>query len=346
MSKLSINTGLCEAPASIASLPNIEDRRKFIIDIIIEHYVSGSEKKLKLKDLADRAGISRQALDRYYGDLKPYINGKRNIAELATTDDDKIKIQTQNAVSQVELQYKSTIEKINNDHDYALKTTLEQHITTLMNDDLAMFHSHTIRTSLEKQTLHNAELRKQISALELKLALGAGNQLNPTREDTKPAHKLVFNVDIEGISNKLGRHVDVDDFEDAKDDEIRRVRDKLATFSGVPEVRIVIFAERYLSQFNTFANRFNGNGSETILIVRLPLFSRNELLNFTKHLSKQFKISVYIPHCSSDIEKRAQREFMFRNLLAEETRAADNADAISIAWGFDEVIHFKINQGD
>ncbi|WP_439854816.1 hypothetical protein [Pseudomonas yamanorum] len=346
MSKFSTTTDLCANYPSSSPIPNSEDRRKLIIALIIEYFASGTEKKLKLKDLAGRAGISRQALDRYYGDLKPYINGKKNIAELANSDDEKISIHIQNATRRASQQHQAALKKINNDHDEVLKAAIDSHITTLMNDDLALYHSHTIRASLEQQTLHNAELKKQISALELKLALGRGNPLNPHRETARDTHKLIFNVDIEGISSKFETHLDIDSFEDKKDSELRTVREKLVTFSDTPEVRVVIFAERYLSQFNTFANRFVVMSPETVLIVRLPLFSRNEILNFTKHLPKQFKISVYIPYCSSDIEKRAQREFMFRNLITDETKAADNADVINIGWGFDEVVHFKIHQGD
>jgi hypothetical protein len=215
-----------------------------------------------------------------------------------------------------------------------------------MNDDLAIHHSHTIRTSLEKQTLHSDKLKKQLAAAELQLALGATSRTPASQQSQRDSHKLIFNVDIEGICSKLGKNPDIDDLEDAKDEEIRKIREKLITFSSVSNVKVVIFSERYLSRFSTFADNLVIPEHETALIVRLPLFSRNEILNFTKHLPKQFKTSIHIPYCSSELEKRAQREFMFRNLATEEAKSADIADAVSISWGFDEVVHFKINQGD
>lgn len=62
-------------------------RRKLLIEIMVQHHLSGSRSKLKLKDVADYAGISRQALDRYYGDLKPYIAGRRDVADLVNGND-------------------------------------------------------------------------------------------------------------------------------------------------------------------------------------------------------------------------------------------------------------------
>jgi AcrR family transcriptional regulator len=346
MSKLVDNKGQQQGNIETTPGTGAEDRRQIIIEIIVQHYLSGTKKKLKLVDLAKRAGISRQALDRYYGDLKPYISGEKDITQLANSEDDKLQMQITNAIGQVEQRHAAEVEMLEESHKSILKETLDRHITTLMNDDLTIHHSHTIRTSLEKQTLHNDKLKKQLAAAELQIALGATSRAQTSQESLRDSHKLIFNVDIEGICTKLGSKPDIDDLEDAKDEEIRKIREKLNTFSNVYNVRVVIFSERYLSRFSTFADNFIGSEHETTLIVRLPLFSRNEILNFTKQLPKQFKVSVYIPYCSSELEKRAQREFMFRNLATEEAKSADNCDIISISWGFDEVTHFKINQGD
>ncbi|WP_350297521.1 helix-turn-helix domain-containing protein [Pseudomonas putida] len=346
MSKSLENKGQPQGGIETTPGSGAEERRQIIIEIIVQHFLSGKKRKLKLVELAKRAGISRQALDRYYGDLKPYISGEKDITQLANSEEDKLQMQIQNSVGQVELGHAAEVERLEKAHRAILKETLERHITTLMNDDLAIHHSHTIRTSLEKQTLHNDKLKKQLAAAELQIALGATSRAPASKGSQNENHKLIFNVDIEGICTKLGRKPDIDDLEDAKDEEIRKIREKLNTFSTVDNVRVVIFSERYLSRFSTFAENFEGSEHETTLIVRLPLFSRNEILNFIKHLPKQFKISVYVPYCPSEFEKRAQREFMFRNLASEEAKSADNADAINISWGFDEVIHFKINQGD
>ncbi|MBH8612072.1 hypothetical protein I4N56_014915 [Pseudomonas mohnii] len=321
------------------------ERRKLIIDLIIEHYISGTSKKLKLKDLSKRAGISRQALDRYYDDLKPFINGSRSISELTDSHDKKVEIQTQSAINKTESHYKDLIARNQARHEAELKEGINRHVTTLMNNDLSLLYSHTISNSLERQTLLNNEYRNTISELELKLALAIDQQ--PTRANVAPPkNNLTFNVGIEEICAKLGKTPDIDVFEDAKDEQILKTRKKLTTFANVPNVRAVIFAERYISRFNKFAEEYITRPNETALIVRLPLFTRTEFLNFTKHLPRTFKITVCVPHCISDIEKKAQREFMIRNIPGDELKAADKADAPNISWGFDEVINFKISQGD
>ncbi|MBF8766177.1 hypothetical protein IR009_13195 [Pseudomonas putida] len=338
------STPLDQNLPEVAAAPG-SDRRKLIIELIIQHYVSGTSKKLKLKDLAVSAGISRQALDRYYDDLKPYINGSRNISELTDDRDQKIEIQTQSAINAVESHYKDLIQKNQAAHEQAMKAAIDRHITTLMNDDLTLLHSHTISNTLERQTLLSDEYKKKISDLELKLALAVENY-SGTSSMGAAKNNLVFNIGIEEISAKLGKDPDIDAFEDAKDDRIQEVRERLTTFANVPNVRVVIFAERYLSRFGYYADNYVARENETALIIRLPLFTRTEFINFTKNLPKAFKISVCVPHSFSEVEKKAQREFMFRNIPIDELKAADNADAPNVSWGFDEVVNFRISQGD
>lgn len=333
-----------EASTEAAGIQGNE-RRKLIIDLIIEHYVSGTSKKLKLKDLSKRAGISRQALDRYYDDLKPFINGSRSISELTDSHDQKVEIQTQNAVNKTESHYKDLIAQNQATHAAELEAATNRHITTLMNSDLSLLYSHTISNSLERQTLLSNEYRNTISELELKLAIAIDQQ--STAANVSPTkNNLTFNVGVEEICAKLGKTPDIDAFEDAKDEQILETRKKLTTFANVPNVRAVIFAERYISRFGKFAEQYITRPNETALIVRLPLFTRTEFLNFTKHLPKSFKITICVPHCTSEIEKKAQREFMIRNIPGDELKAADKADVPNISWGFDEVINFKIHQGD
>lgn len=323
------------------------DRRQRLIDLIVEHHLLATGKKIKLKELADKAGISRQALDRYYGDLKPYIAGDKDISDLVEGIETKNQINTQVALTQIETKYKAQIQRIIEDHDKSLKHALDSHITTLMNNDLVVLQSHTVRTSLERQTLHNEELRKKIDNLELKLALAADGHLSSRSDNaSNNSNKLAFNVDIENLYTRVGVEFDINKFEDAKDNEIFKIREKLIKFSDVPNVHVVIFSDRYLSRFSTFVDNYIGNPTETALIVRLPLFSRSEILNFTKYLPAGFRRSIYIPYCASDSDKKAQREFMFQKLPAQEAKGADNADSVSITWGFDEVVVFKIRQGD
>ncbi|WP_223434646.1 MULTISPECIES: hypothetical protein [unclassified Pseudomonas] len=323
-------------------------RRKLLIEIIVEHHLSGNRSKLKLKDVADRAGISRQALDRYYGDLKPYIAGKRDVADLVNGNELRSQVQTKTAVNEVEAKYTEQIERLKAEHEKTLQKELDRHITSLMNSDIVLLESDQIRISLERQTLHNADLLSQIQRLELKLALGVDANSSFAKEtESSKNTKLVFDLDIEALCIDYQRGKNFDTFEDQKNVELRKIRDKLSKYANTSGVRVIFFSDRYISRFKSFADQYISLPKEVSLIVRLPLFSRSEIIAFTRHIPNTFKTSIYIPHFSgSESEKKLQRLGIYKSLLPpEEVKGADNADQPAIAWGFDEVNFFKINPG-
>ncbi|MBK3468189.1 hypothetical protein [Pseudomonas sp. MF6776] len=324
-------------------------RRKHLIEIIVEHYLSGTRSKLKLKDVADRAGISRQALDRYYGDLKPYIAGERDVVDLVNGNERRSQVQTQAAINEVEAKFTEQIEQLKVKHEQELKQALDSHITSLMKGDIVLLESNKIRVSLERQTLHNADLLNQIHMLELKLALGA-DASSSIAKDTEAAknNKVVFDLDIEALCYDYQRGKSFEAFEDQKNIELRKIRDKLSKYASTPNVRVILFADRYISRFKTFADQYVGLPKEVSLIIRLPLFSRSEIISFTKHIPASCKTSIHVPYFSgSESEKKLQRLGIYKQfpLPAEEIKGADNADQPSITWGFDEVSIFKVKPG-
>ncbi len=343
-----------QAPHTDISSPPTEpgsgtDRRAHLIKIIVEHHLSGSTAKLKLVDVAEMAGISRQALDRYYGDLKPYIAGKRDVADLVNGQALRSQIQTQTAVNDVEAKWKQKIQKLQTEHEKALKMAIDTHITSLMNTDIALLESNQMRVSLEKQTLHNAELLKKIQMLELKQGLSA--IASPEQEGSgsiPKQNKIIFDLDIEAMCITYQREQSLDGFEQEKSDQVRKIREKLNKYVGTQNVHVILFADRYISRFKTFADRYTSLTAEVSLIIRLPLFTRSEIVAFLKHIPSGFKRSIHVPYSDSDAEKKAQRVFIYQKypLPQKEIKWADDADTPNIAWGFDEVVFFKIEQGN
>ncbi|MFG0548925.1 hypothetical protein [Pseudomonas sp. yb_9] len=330
--------------------PWVADRRALLVKLIVDHYLAGNKAKLKLVNLAKDAGISRQALDRYYGDLKPYIAGRRDVVELVEGTPLREQVETQTAINEIEAKYEKKLEKLQVAHERALDKALSSHITSLMNSDVVLLEGNKIRSALEKQTLHNAELLKQISSLELKLMQSGGliagaTALGRTLPDQ---NKLIFNVDIETLSMSFKRNATLEAFETAKSNEIRTIRDKISKYQNTPDVHVVMFADRYISRFSTFAENYTSLRNELSIIVRLPLFSRSEFQNFIKQIPTEFKRSIHIPYSASDNEKKAQRTFIYQKfqLPPTEIKGADTATNPSIEWGIDEVVFFKIKQGD
>ncbi|RPW10800.1 hypothetical protein IPC24_16120 [Pseudomonas aeruginosa] len=215
-----------------------------------------------------------------------------------------------------------------------------------MNSDIVLFESNQIRASLEKQTLHNAELIKQIQALELKLSLATASP--PTRPSSKTSNSVIFDLDIESLCMAYQSDSDIKAFEEKKSAELKAIREKIAKYANAPNVHVILFAERYISRFRTFCERQNSEGDAISLIVRLPLFLRSEVQNFIKHIPTGFKKSIYVPYIASDVEKKAQRVFIYQKapLPPAELKGADMADSPNINWGFDQVVFYRINQGD
>lgn len=330
-----------ESNASPSKSPDgeaISERRAILIKIITEHYLSGSTTKLKLVDVAERAGISRQALDRYYKDLKPFIAGTKDIADLANGNETKSLIRTQSAVNETESKWKKRIREIETRHERQLEAALNSHITSLMNTDIALFESTTLRSTLEKHALHNAELKRQVQELELKAGLG----ISQKSAATAPSKKLVFNIDIERFCASYQIDKDLSSFEDKKLDAIIKIRDKIKAYKDSPGVHVAIFAERYISDFQLFSDEFCGAPGEFSILVRLPLFSRSEVVGFLKHMPSEFRKSIYIPFQGSEASKKAHRSFFYKSPLPEmEIKGADTADNPMIPWGFDSIVLFK-----
>ncbi|GLO55007.1 hypothetical protein PPUJ20066_10430 [Pseudomonas putida] len=339
-----------EAPPAASSEPGVADRRALLVQLIVDHHLAGNKTKLKLVELAKGAGISRQALDRYYGDLKPYITGKRDVVELVEGSPLRDQVETQAAINEIQAKYEKKLETLQVAHEKALGKALSSHITSLMNGDIVLLESNKMRSALEKQTLHNAELLKEISRLELKLMQSHGlvTGASSPGKSLPPQNKLVFNVDIETLSMSHQRGSTLEEFETSKSSEIRIIRDKLAKYQGTSDVHVVMFADRYISRFSTFADNYTSLCNELSLIIRLPLFGRSEFQNFLKQIPSEFKRSIHIPYTASESEKKAQRTFIFQKIQPPlmEIKGADTATNPSIDWGVDEVVFFKIKQGD
>ncbi|KAB0486049.1 hypothetical protein [Pseudomonas psychrophila] len=321
-------------------------RRQIIKDIIVSHFLSATTRKLKLVDVANRAGITRQALDRYYSDLKPYIAGKKDFTDLVHGSEAKARAETQATINSVDSKWKARMEQSQIEQDKEIAKAIHSHITTLMNGDIAIFESNQLRKTLEKQTLYGAELKKTNAILELKLATSAHRDA-PTSSPSRNT-KIIYDVDIEQLCIQYQRTRSLDAFEDAKELELRAIREKFARFASTPHVHVVLFAERYISRFSQFAANYLGPSDETSLIIRLPLFTRVEINNFIKHIPANFKKSLYVPYMQLDVERKAQRVFIFQqnSLPPQEIQAADGADTPNMSWGLDQIVFCKTRQGD
>lgn len=335
-------------------MSNPETRRR-LIERIAEHQFSGRPGKLKLAVIASEAGISRQAFNRYYGDLKPYITGERPIGELMggteATTTSQLLIQNQSYISEME----AKLAKIERDNQKALIKALDNHTTTLMNNDIAMMESNAIRVTLERQNLHVAELLKQVDSLEMALTRERLSMSSASTRTTgnmgsgaalPASQKLVFNIDLEKFCGNFAKDDDFTSFLDAKDDALDAIISKINKLDEGTAVSIALYAERYLSNFKLFAENYQPDTPGTHIIIRTPVYQRSAYLQIIKSVIPTSRWIVYVPTASTPAVKQAQRKFWFSKMPTSELKAADNAELPRIEWGFEQVIQLKVNQGE
>ncbi len=83
-----------------------------------------------------------------------------------------------------------------------------------------------------------------------------------------------------------------------------------------------------------------------MIVMQLPLYSREEIQIVLKAFHAAVSVSIYVPYSSSETIITSQRKFNTRGVPPEELKDADSAKIPLIDWGFDSVHVIKIKQGD
>lgn len=319
---------------------------KKIIGIIANHHFSASEEKLLIGDVAKMANISRQALNRYYGHLTPYIKGEEPIEELLEESEQQQSasiISTGQATIQT---LKDTIKDIKAEKEKEIKSIEISYITTLMNNDLTASESNKIRAALEKQSLHNAELVSQIKGLEVELASAKASLLSAASkakiDSSNNAEKIKIATSLNDAFKHLKGSGDIEGFEDKKDAALEATIAKLNKVTQNTKAKVIIYCDRYLYSFDEFVDNYQCLTSDTHAFVQMPVYSRAEMQMFRKKIKDSESITIHIPYCSSKFGSESKRRFHYRNVPEYEAQQADKFYSPSINEGFDDIIIFRV----
>lgn len=326
----------------------IKETRQKLIDIIANHQASEPSVKLPVGVLSARARITRQSFNRYYSDLKDYASGLKPIGDLIT---DSSSTRTRELMNLHQASLKDVQQKMSTleaEHDREMKKTLDSYITSLMINDVTLHGANEIRVTLEKQTLHNLELTKQLNHLELELTRAKIAATTPGTAAPRSSNgeKVKVDVDLAKAVTIYGSTASEDAFDDKKDAAIEAAVRSINKIAVEKSCHIVLFAERYNSRFSLFFENYECPSDGLYVIVRLPIFSRTELKIFLGKLSPCQSISMHVPHMESKAHMNAQRSFYFGGVPKYELDAADAADSVGLALGFDKVIQYRVKQGD
>ena len=318
-----------------------------LINVIAEHYLVENAGKITLEEVSRRAGISRQAFNQYYSHLKPYAQGRRSIAEL---------LEAGNGESEIFLQKSQNLIARLNDEIRLLKSTREseidkvksQYITSLMNTDISIHNAREVGVALEKQSLHNDLLIKKINDLESELNLKKSEIfLSKAGHAIKSGEspKMEIPIDLNLIYETFDKTGDLDVFEESKTIAFSKALDKARKIADPKDV-VVIFIERYISNFKSFVAGHAGSSECTHYYLSLPVFSRIELKSLIKNSGLKVPVEVFIPFINSDSVRKSQRIFKFRGIPEIEFISADAMDFPSYKDGFTKVCFFEVAQGE
>ncbi len=312
--------------------------------IIAEHYLSVPVEKLLIGDVAEKAGISRQAFNRYYDHLKPYISGELSIDEMLKGNDEdsdtsELLHLAQKSIKEMQEQLSHIEAKHKADTDKKVNSI----ITTLMNNDINLFESDKTRLTIEKHALQNQRLKDQITSLQVELTNAKAETVVDHDKHTTSAEKIKIEVELKSIFKEFISSGDLDDFEDGKEDKIQRALSRVNKFTQLDDSKVVIFIERYISSFDSFVDKYLCRDDKTYIFIRLPIFTRTELRLFVKGLKFNRPITVHIQFSNSETTTKINRRFLFRNIPEMELEQADKCYIPTDSDGFNEIVIAKVD---
>lgn len=328
-----------------------QDTRNKLIGIIKQHQLDNGMSKLPIGKLSELAGITRQAFNRYYGDLKEYATGKQSIARLLVDDSASLSELLENReerITQLELE----LIKARTTHKVELEKAIENHITSLMNNDIMIYESGQISATLINQNNHNAYLIKRVTELELNNtkmvadAVSAPNFNSSDRLSKSTKNLMPLEIDLKAARKAYASSNNFVAYEDAKDAEIQKAIKTIKSLPAPQKSDIIIFQERYISDFRLFCDKIHHQETHPLIILQLPLYNREEIQLVIKELQPAASISIQIPYSISEAIISAKRQFSFRDVPVEELQDADAAKIPSMDWGFDSIQVTRIKQGD
>lgn len=331
-----------------------KETRKRLILLIKQHQLENGHSKLSIIKLSDAAGISRQAFNRYYSDLKDYCTGKLSIARLLVDDSASLHELIENKDERIS-SIENELRTVRTRHKAELKAVVDNHLSTLMNNDIMSFEAGQLAATLTSQGNHNAFLNKRVTELKVqnaKLTMDLiAASTNDSRQKTEKSEKsdknfIAFDLDLSTANNAFSTSNNFNDYEDAKYNKIANIEESIKKLPNPESLDILFFQEKYISDFKLFCKRVLPATGRTLIVVRLPLYSQEELKLLMKNLAPLTSFSIYVPYSSSDAIISAKRQFSFRDIPLEELKLADTARTPLPAWGFESIHINKVKQGD
>ncbi|MFL1526206.1 hypothetical protein [Pseudomonas sp. O230] len=321
-----------------------QDTRNRLIYLIKEHQLEHGLTKIQIGVLSERAGITRQAFNRFYNDLKPYSQGQ-SIAPLLAGDNGA----TQDLLARREHdldQMRAEIKAMKIQHPKDIESAVSRHLTTLMNSDLMMFEAKGMTATLENQSKHNEMLKRQLMVAQVENTRLTTDLAAHQISSSSPATRLIKNAKnflalTINFSDTGLKSNDYDAFEDAKDKQLDTHIKTLKKFPAPEQIEIHIFQERYISAFKIFCSELPEKEDMLIVAIQAPVYAQAELKELLRKLTAFASVTLHIPFSKSLASAAAFQKFNFREVPAQEFEEASKARIPQIDWGFDGIQVFR-----
>jgi AcrR family transcriptional regulator len=324
--------------------------RDRLISIIKDHQLKHGQTKLAISQLADTAGISRQAFNRYYGDLKDYSIGKEPIARLLVDDNASLSELIENKDERI-IKLEDELKALKSAHKAELERVVDSYLSTLMNNDILAFEAGQISATLTNQGNHNAYLNNLVTELKVKNAkltmdIASANSDISNISEKSEKNFISFDLNLDAAIKLYTATKKISDYEDHKDEKLLEIVQRINKLPNPEHIDTLLFQEKYISDFQQFCKRTFPSKNRLLIVIRLPLYSQEEIKLFIRSLRPISSFSIYVPYSASEAIISAKRQFSFRDTPPEELAYADNAKLPLMSWGFDSIYVTKIKQGD
>ncbi|MFM0597280.1 hypothetical protein [Paraburkholderia dilworthii] len=315
------------------------------MQLIASHAVKHPGKKLRKAELAAAAGITRQALHRYYAHLEPYISGERPAADRLDTDSKDAVLST--GIERLRV-LETELQALKAGRDKEIERIRTEYVTSLMKSDLALHDVDGLRARLEAQSLHNDILINQIKSLEVALTAAKLDRLEQpaAAHGRGEARVRSFDIDLKRLFDSYRRHGDKSRLGKEK---LQAVQTAVANArKAARDATIVIFIDRYLCSFNVFCRDFASQRNGDFAVVRAPIFSLLQLKTLVlSKLDVDIPVKIFLPYCESNGVAKAQRAFYFSYVPEDEIALADKLQGMSISDArVNEIVSYRIEQGE
>ncbi|QIB52412.1 hypothetical protein [Pseudomonas sp. OIL-1] len=321
------------------------DTEQRLIRLIAEHYMDAGHERLTIQEISARGGITRQAFNKYYKHLTPYVKGALPIGMLVPDPSPELLSKYQDRITVL----MNEIANMRRRHVEEVDDVKNSYITSLMNNDLSLMEGDEVRQQLRKQALHADKLVMSNKELQSKLNKAGAAVEKLMRGDSYKSGEydtIKLSPNLDSAYSVYLQTSDCENLEDRKDVEldklVKDINRNLSSGGG----HVVLFVDRFIACFDRFASLYRTSRNGPVIVARVPVFSRPELQMFSKGIESTATKEIWVPWCSSESVIRAQRQFSFRAVPEIEKEAADRMSFPSLEDGYEAVCLYKVSQGD